>query len=110
MLLWEPPLGCSNNGASVNLFIQRGIEALQYCGEGMIVIADDDKLTWPQEVLYEVQSFASQYGFYVSRMMPRLHTYHLDDAPDLRSCDLIIRSRPSNVEEKAARLLLITLA
>ncbi len=32
--------------------------------------------------------------FYVSRMMPRLHTYHLDDAPDLRSCNLLIASRP----------------
>lgn len=94
----NPPWGASNNGASVNLFAQRGVEALQHRGEGLIVIADDEKLDWPQEVLYEVQSFASSRGFYVSRMMPRLHTYHLDDAPDLRSCNLIIKSRPSNVQ------------
>jgi len=29
-------------------------------------------------------------------MMPQLHSYHLDDAPDLRSCNLLIKARPSN--------------
>ena len=92
----NPPWGASNKGASVNLFAQRGFEAVRYQGEGMIVIADDEELEWPREVLYEVQHFASQRGFYVSRMMPRLHSYHLDDAPDLRSCNLIIKARPGN--------------
>ncbi|MGW5767552.1 bis-aminopropyl spermidine synthase family protein [Streptomyces longwoodensis] len=92
----NPPWGASNNGSSVNLFVQRGIEAIKYQGEGMIVIADDEELEWPAEVLYQVQSFASARGFFVSRMMPRLHTYHLDDAPDLRSCNLVIKSRPGN--------------
>lgn len=94
----NPPWGASNNGASVNLFVQRGIEATRYLGEGMVVIADDPQLNWPQEVLYQVQAFASARGFYVSRMMPQLHSYHLDDAPDLRSCNLIIKARPENVE------------
>jgi predicted methyltransferase len=94
----NPPWGASNNGASVNLFAQRGIEALQNQGQGMIVIADDDELDWPQEVLYQVQAFASQRGYYVSRMMPRLHSYHLDDAPELRSCNLIIKARPRNAQ------------
>jgi N4-bis(aminopropyl)spermidine synthase len=94
----NPPWGASNNGASVNLFVQRGLEAIQYKGEGAIVIADDENIDWPQEVLYQVQAFAAEGGFYVSRMMPRLHSYHLDDAPDLRSCNLIIKSRPANVQ------------
>ena len=94
------PGGASNNGESVNLFVQRGIEAVRNRGEGVIVIADDEELDWPQEVLYQVQSFASQRGFFVSRMMPRLHAYHLDDAPDLHSCNLIIKSRP---EQKCHR-------
>jgi N4-bis(aminopropyl)spermidine synthase len=94
----NPPWGASNNGASVNLFVQRGIEAIRYCGEGMIVIADDPELPWPQEVLYQVQAFASMSGFYVSRMMPQLHSYHLDDAPNLRSCNLMIKARPGNTE------------
>lgn len=93
----NPPWGASNNGESVNLFVQRGIEAVRYQGEGMVVIADDDELEWPREVLYRVQAFASERGFYVSRMMPRLHSYHLDDAPDLRSCNLLIKARPGNM-------------
>ena len=94
----NPPWGASNNGASVNLFAQLGIEATRYRGEGMIVIADDPELDWPQEVLYQVQAFASTNGFYVSRMMPQLHSYHLDDAPTLRSCNLTIKARPGNTE------------
>lgn len=94
----NPPWGASNNGASVNLFVQRGMEATRYIGEGMVVIADDPQLSWPQEVLYQVQAFASSHGFYVSRMMPQLHSYHLDDAPDLRSCNLMIKARPGNAE------------
>lgn len=25
-------------------------------------------------------------------MMPQVHSYHLDDAPDLRSCNVLVRS------------------
>jgi len=28
----------------------------------------------------------------VQRMMPQVHSYHLDDAPDLRSCNVLLRS------------------
>lgn len=90
----NPPWGASNDGESVKVFIQRGMEALQYSGQGVIVIADDPELDWPQRVLHRVQQFAVQNDFYVSRMMPQLHSYHLDDAPDLRSCNLIISSLP----------------
>ena len=92
----NPPWGASNNGESVNIFTQRGIEAIELEGEGCIVIADDVELAWPKEVLHNVQQFASGLGFYVSRMLPRLHSYHLDDAPTLRSCNLMIESLPSN--------------
>ena len=74
----------------------RGVEALRGHGEGLVVIADDRELLWPQEVLSSVQSHAASQGFYVARMQPELHLYHLDDAPDLRSCNLLFRSRPSN--------------
>lgn len=92
----NPPWGASNGGNSVNLFVQRGMEVLRYEGEGMVVIADDEDLDWPREVLANVQTFAAQDGFYVSRMMPRLHAYHLDDNPELRSCNLLLTSRPGN--------------
>ena len=92
----NPPWGASNGGSSVNVFVQRGMEALAYQGEGIIVIADDDDLGWPKNVLSNVQSFATSRGFYVSRMMPKLHHYHLDDNPELKSCNLIISSLPEN--------------
>ncbi len=92
----NPPWGASNNGESVNVFVERGIEAVRFEGEGMIVIADDDELEWPKQVLASVQGFSLERGFYVSRMQRKLHEYHLDDAPDLRSCNLFVGSLPGN--------------
>jgi predicted methyltransferase len=92
----NPPWGASNNGESVNVFSQRGMEAIGYDGEGAIVIADDEELAWAKHVLASAQSFAAASGFFVARMMPRMHTYHLDDNPNLRSCNLIIKSLPEN--------------
>ncbi len=92
----NPPWGASNGGESVNLFVQRGIEAIHYDGDGMIVIADDDELPWPKHVLSNVQANASKNGFYVSKMQRKLHEYHLDDAPDLKSCNLYVSALPGN--------------
>ncbi|MDP2359030.1 MAG: bis-aminopropyl spermidine synthase family protein [Beijerinckiaceae bacterium] len=92
----NPPWGAYNNGESVNLFVERGVEAVGYHGEGMIVIADDDELPWPKQVLASVQKFSRERGFYVSKMQRKLHTYHLDDAPDLQSCNLYVSSLPGN--------------
>src|SRR5262249_25086614 len=86
----NPPWGASNDGNSVNVFVQRGMEATGYTGEGMVVVADDDELEWPQRVLRNVQQFANGAGFFVARMQSKLHLYHLDDAPDLKSCNMIL--------------------
>jgi len=100
MFYTNPPWGASNNGESVKVFVERGIEATRHQGEGMVVIADDDELEWPKRVLANVQSFALQMGFYITRMQRKLHEYHLDDAPDLRSCNLYIGSLPGNVSKR----------
>lgn len=92
----NPPWGASNNGESVNAFVQRGMEATGHIGEGVVVIADDDDLDWPKRVLASVQGFAAREGFYVSRMQRKLHEYHLDDAPELRSCNLYLAALPGN--------------
>src|SRR5262249_54999116 len=76
----NPPWGESNDGASVRLFTKRGMEAVGYRGEGIIVIADDHEIEWPQRVLANTQRFALESGFYIQRMMSRMHIYHLDDA------------------------------
>jgi len=92
----NPPWGASNGGESVKIFAQRGMEATSYAGEGMVVIADDPDLAWPKEVLANVQRHALGSGFYVQKMQSQLHSYHLDDAPNLRSCNLILRALPGN--------------
>lgn len=94
----NPPWGQHNDGESVNVFAQRGMEAVGYRGDGMIVIADDKELEWPKQVLGKVQRFGAENGYFVSRMMPRLHLYHLDDAPDLQSCNLILSALPGAVK------------
>ena len=92
----NPPWGASNDGESVKVFVQRGLEALHRPGEGLVVIADAPDLEWPKRVLHSVQKFAYDHEFYVSRMMPHLHSYHLDDAPDLKSCNLMFASVPGS--------------
>jgi N4-bis(aminopropyl)spermidine synthase len=92
----NPPWGASNGGESVNLFAERGFELLRYEGSGLVVIADDEELAWPGQVLQAVQKFANDRGFYVGRMTPRLHSYHLDDAPDLKSCNMVFTSVTDN--------------
>jgi predicted methyltransferase len=92
----NPPWGASNAGESVKVFVQRGMEATSYAGEGMVVIADDKELPWPKQVLANVQKFSIESGFFVQKMMSRLHLYHLDDAPDLRSCNIIFKALPGN--------------
>ncbi len=90
----NPPWGASNEGASVNVFLQRGIESVGNNGEGMVVIADDHELEWPQRVLAATQTFALGRGFYVQKMSSKVHHYHLDDNPDLKSCNLMLKSLP----------------
>lgn len=97
----NPPWGASNEGVSVKAFVRRGMEVTAYAGEGMVVIADDHELEWPQVVLAKTQVFALESGFYVQRMASQLHLYHLDDDPDLRSCNLMLKALPGN--EKLTR-------
>ncbi len=89
----NPPWGQSNQGESVKVFVQRGMEATRYTGDGLIVIADDADREWTQQVLANVQKFALSSGFFIQKMMSRLHSYHLDE--DLRSCNLFLKALPS---------------
>ncbi|GHP20051.1 hypothetical protein RN2511_047870 [Rhodococcus sp. NKCM2511] len=104
----NPPWGASNGGASVNAFVQRGIESINYEGHGLVVIADDPGLKWPKVVLSNVQKYAAERGFYVSRMAPELHSYHLDDNPTLKSCNLVLSSVPGNEDRSASSVKLVS--
>lgn len=90
----NPPWGASNGGESVKAFMQRGFEATGYMGEGLVVIADDHELAWPQHVLAEVQRYALSQCQFVQKMQSMMHLYHLDDAPGLRSCNLFFKALP----------------
>ena len=90
----NPPWGANNEGESVKVFVQRGMEATGHGGQGMVVIADDAELEWPKRGLANVQEYAIRSGYFVQRMISALHAYHLDDAPDLRSCNLILNALP----------------
>lgn len=91
----NPPWGAHNAGESVKVFVERCIEAATLDAVGVVVIADDPTVEWSQQVLAETQDFALKKGFYVQEMQTKLHEYHLDDAPDLRSCNLFFRSLPN---------------
>jgi predicted RNA methylase len=88
----NPPWGASNDGESVKVFMQRGMEATAYRGQGMVVVADDPDLEWPKRVLARLQGAALDAGFFVQRMPTHVHSYHLDDNPDLRSCNVIVKA------------------
>ena len=92
----NPPWGAHNEGESVKVFAQRGMEAIGYQGEGTIVIADDHELEWAQNVLVATQQQVLDSGFFIQRMMRRLHSYHLEGAPELRSCNLFVKALPGN--------------
>lgn len=88
----NPPWGASNDGESVKVFMQRGMEAIGMRGDGAVVVADDSDLEWPRRVLASLQQAAVDAGFIVQRMLTQVHSYHLDDNPDLRSCNVLLRS------------------
>ena len=93
----NPPWGASNDGESVKVFAERGFEACGADSVGVVVIADDKTVPWSQRVLAQTQRFALENGFFVQEMQTNLHEYHLDDAPDLKSCNLFFRSHPDRV-------------
>lgn len=90
----NPPWGESNGGESVKVFLQRGMEAIGYSGEGLVVIADGSEREWAQQVLANVQQFSLSSGFFIQKMMSGLHSYHLD--VDIRSCNLFLKALPNN--------------
>ncbi len=101
----NPPWGQHNEGESVKLFAQRGMEAVGHKGEGVIVIADDDDLDWPKVVLKAVQNQALEEGFFIQRMMRKLHLYHLEEEPDLHSCNLFVKATPGNKAKRPSQTI-----
>jgi len=101
----NPPWGASNEGESVLVFVERGIECTKDGGLGVVVVADSPSYPWTQQVLRSVQLRVLDAGFVVTEMDPQAHRYHLDDAPDLRSCSIVFRRvNPAGKPTKSAPL------
>lgn len=87
----NPPWGQYNNGESVKVFLDRGLIAIKNGGLGAIAIGHSPTSPWTWKVLREVQAHVVKANAHVCEMIPEFHLYHLDDAPDLRSCGLFIK-------------------
>lgn len=87
----NPPWGQYNEGESVKLFMERGLLATKSGGLGVIAVGHSETSPWTGRVLRAVQAHVVACNAYVCEMIPEFHLYHLDDAPDLRSCGLFIR-------------------
>lgn len=101
----NPPWGASNGGESVLAFFERGSQATKGNSLGIVVIGDDPELPWTQAVLRDTQRRAFELGYVVSELLPQLHEYHLDDAPELRSCSCLFRRIDADCMEKESKPL-----
>lgn len=90
----NPPYGAKNSGASIQAFVRRGMEATRPDAIGCVVLADmaQGQEKWPRRVLSNVQHFLTDKGSVILEMVPRQHTYHLDDDPSLTSSTIIFQT------------------
>ena len=107
----NPPFGASNNGRSVEAFLRRGIEAVGEDALGCLVLADDPNHPWTRDVILATQRTVVRKGFIISELLPEFHHYHLDDAPELTSCSMVVRRidyHPSAYASKPLALPMLT--
>ena len=87
----NPPWGASNKGSSVCAFIERGIECVFGAAIGCLVIGDHPGYPWTHRVQKVTERLVLDRGFRVAEVLPEFHSYHLDDAPELTSCAMMIQ-------------------
>jgi N4-bis(aminopropyl)spermidine synthase len=86
----NPPYGCRNQGASAQLFINRGCEITGIGGSGCIILPDDRSRPWSHEAMALTQQFLGTHGWTVAEKLRQLHQYHLDDDHDLASTLIMV--------------------
>ena len=101
----NPPYGSRNGGVSITAFMQRGFEATKNSAQGCVVIADVYEKDWTGEVIASTQQYALDHGFIVCEMIPKFHTYHLDEDPDLTSCSIMFRRIKKKDKDYSSRPL-----
>lgn len=95
----NPPYGASNGGASIIAFLARCLEGCKALCGGCIIIPVNNHYEWSLSVLDNVRSFLLECGAEVSCILPDMHSYHLDDNPDLRSSTIMVE-RYSSIPNK----------
>ena len=101
----NPPFGAHNEGKSIIAFMRRGFEATGDGAVGCVVMADVPETEWTGVALSNTQKFALKHGFVVCEMIPRFHTYHLKEAPELTSCSILFRRIANKSEDCASQPL-----
>lgn len=84
----NPPWGKYNSGNSICLFAKRGLEAIGFNGYGVLVIADAVVGHWSNDVMKSVQKFLCENECVINQLQKEVHSYHLDDEPDLKSSNV----------------------
>jgi N4-bis(aminopropyl)spermidine synthase len=82
----NPPYGASNEGTSGQLFISRGIQALNIAATtGYVILPNSDSRPWIRKALRTTKQYLSSIGWYVASQSLECHRYDLDDDPTLMS-------------------------
>lgn len=100
----NPPYGQYNEGRSALAFIRRGVLAIAPGGQGCCVVADHAKHPWTKKVLRSIQHGCIAMGLVVEEVIPEFHEYHLEDAPTLKSCALLVSMIDENLRPPNAPL------
>jgi N4-bis(aminopropyl)spermidine synthase len=82
----NPPYGASNAGASAQLFITRGIQALNATATtGYVILPNNASRPWTKKALRATTRYLSSLGWHVASQTLERHRYDLDDDPTLMS-------------------------
>lgn len=87
----NPPYGQFNGGRSVLAFFERCVAACHDDSHGVVVLANDPRFPWTQDVLRSVLADLVERGVTPGTLIERCHRYDLDDQPDLESGVLLCR-------------------
>lgn len=101
----NPPFGSSNEGLSLQVFVKRGIEATNNKAIGCIIAADSRDLMWTKNVLFKAQQMLLEEGFLLNEINHNIHQYHLEDNPELTSCNIFVSRYFSKVKKYTSKAL-----
>lgn len=86
-------------GYGALIFIDRCLNLCTPRCSGCLILPYDCTRLWTQEVNKTIQSYFIDGGCYIREMIPDMHTYDLDDDPNLRSATILV----DRLEQKRTR-------